>query len=134
MIHLKVECPHCKRSLLDTEQAKDDCPAVRVTITYKEKKGDLLLSSLYGSYNHTQPFSIPSGDTVSFSCPWCHASLMSTTPCTRCNAYMVSLAIAEGGGIQICSRQGCKKHILEFEDLETDLKAFYRVYSTSFNE
>ena len=132
MIQLNVDCPHCKRSLLDKEETKDDCPVVRVTIRYKQKKGELLLSSLYGSYNHTQSFSIPSGETVSFFCPWCNSSLMSTTRCTRCNAQMVSLAIAEGGGIQICSRQGCKKHILEFEDLETESKAFYNVYSTFF--
>jgi len=132
MIPLHVNCPHCKKSLLDHEHKIDDHPSVRVTIHYDDKKGDLFLSSIYGSYNQKQPFPISLGDTLTFFCPLCNASLMSTTLCNKCNAPMVTMTIAEGGGIQVCSRQGCKKHVLAFEDLKTELKAFYNVYSTFF--
>jgi ssDNA-binding Zn-finger/Zn-ribbon topoisomerase 1 len=57
---------------------------------------------------------------------------MSTRICEKCNAEMVLMEIEDGGNIQICSRKGCKKHLLEFEDLQTELKAFYNVYSTFF--
>jgi hypothetical protein len=52
--------------------------------------------------------------------------------CEKCNAKMALMNIEDGGNIQICSRKGCKKHLLEFEDLQTELKAFYNVYSTFF--
>ena len=132
MIPLRINCPHCKKSLLDDQNKIDDYPAVRVTIHHNDKKGDLLLSSIYGSYTQQQPFPIQPGDTITFFCPICNSSLMSTTICNKCNAKMVTMALAEGGGIQICSRQGCKKHVLEFEDLKTELKAFYNIYSTFF--
>jgi hypothetical protein len=38
---------------------------------------------------------------------------------------MSALQMGKGGMIQFCSRRGCKKHLLEFDDPEADLKAFY---------
>jgi len=132
MIRLNVECPHCKHSLLDETHIIDGCPAAHMLFEFKDIKGELYLSSLYGSYNSEIPDLISGGDAPSLFCPWCNASLMSTRTCDKCNSQMVLMTLAEGGRIQICSRKGCKKHLLEFEDLETELKAFYNVYSTFF--
>ena len=132
MIQLNVECPHCKHSLLDETHKIDGRPATRLLFEYNGKKGELYLSSLYGSHNSEIPSLISEGDTLTLFCPWCNASLMSNRKCDKCDAQMVLMNIEDGGKIQICSRKGCKKHFLEFEDLETELKAFYNVYSTFF--
>jgi hypothetical protein len=132
MIQLNVKCPHCKHSLLDKTTNIDGHPSVHLLFKYKEKKDGLYLSSLYGSHNSKIPSFASEGDTLILFCPWCNASLMSTRKCEKCNAQMVLMDIEDGGNIQICSRKGCKKHFLEFEDLRTELKAFYNVYSTFF--
>jgi hypothetical protein len=110
----------------------DGYPSVHMLFECKGKKGELYLSSLYGKHNSKIPSFVSEGDALTFFCPWCKTSLMSTRLCEKCNAQMVLMNIEDGGNIQICSRKGCKKHILEFEDLQTELKAFYNVYSTFF--
>ena len=55
-----------------------------------------------------------------------------TRLCEICKAPMVSFGFKEGGIIQICSRRGCKKHLIEFEDPEVELRAFYEKYSVFF--
>jgi len=132
MIQLNVKCPHCKHDLLDETQKIDGHPSARLLFECKEKKDELYLSSLYGSHNSKIPSFVSEGDALTLFCPWCKASLMSTRICEKCNAQMVLMDIEDGGNIQICSRKGCKKHFLEFEDLGTELKAFYNVYSTFF--
>ena len=132
MICLNVKCPYCKQSLLDEANKIDGYPSVHLLYQCKEKKDDIFLSSLYGSYNSKIPSSISTGDVLTLFCPSCNTSLMSTRVCEKCKAQMVSMNIDEGGNIQICSRVGCKKHFLEFEDLNTELKAFYNEYSIFF--
>jgi hypothetical protein len=132
MIQLNVKCPHCKHSLLDETYKIDRYPSARLLFECKGKKDELYLSSLYGSHISKIPSFVSEGDALTLFCPWCTVSLMSTRICEKCNAEMVLMEIEDGGNIQICSRKGCKKHLLEFEDLQTELKAFYNVYSTFF--
>ena len=132
MIRLNVECPHCKHSLLDKTYKIDGHPSARILFECKGKKDELYLSSLYESYNSRIPSFVSEGDILMLFCPWCKASLMSTRTCDKCNAQMALMNLVNGGKIQICSRKGCKKHFLEFEDLETELKTFYNIYSTFF--
>ena len=132
MIQLNVECPHCKHSLLDDAHIIDGHPSAYLLFECEGKKGELYLSSVYGSYTSKIPSFVSEGDILTLFCPFCNASLMSNRKCDKCNAQMVLMNIEDGGKIQICSRKGCKKHFLEFEDLETELKAFYNVYSTFF--
>jgi len=132
MIQLNVKCPHCKHDLLDKKHKIDGHPSARLLFECKEKKGELYLSSIYGNHNSKIPSFVSERDALTLFCPWCKASLMSTRKCEKCDAQMVLMDIEDGGNIQICSRKGCKKHFLEFEDLGTELKAFYNVYSTFF--
>ena len=132
MIQLNAKCPHCKHGLLDKAHKIDEHPSVHFLFECKGKKGELYLSSLYGSYNSSIPSFVSEGDTLTLFCPSCKTSLMSTRTCEKCNAQMVRMDIEDGGSIQICSRKGCKRHLLEFEDLEDELRAFYNVYSTFF--
>jgi hypothetical protein len=107
-------------------------PSVKVLIEHKGKRGPLHLSSCYGSYETSTELSIKDGETVKFFCPACNAELTSSRLCYECKAPMVTFESELGGYLRICSRKGCKKHVIEFEKLETELRAFYEKYSTFF--
>ena len=132
MIQVKVRCPHCGKSLMQEKTIIDDHPSIKVMIEYKKKKGELLLSSLYGSYNVKSELDVPNGTMVDFFCPHCDTNLKTGRVCETCEAAMVGMSFFEGGRVQICSRSGCHKHLIEFEDLEKELMAFYNAYPLFF--
>lgn len=132
MIEVKVKCIHCGKSLMDEGFEIDDHPSIKVIIEYKGKQGILRLSSLYGSYNIDSEIDVPKGEIARFFCPHCRSDMTRGRMCDECGAPMVTFECASGGYLRICSRRGCKKHLVEFEDLETEIKAFYDAYSTFF--
>ncbi len=132
MIQVNVKCPHCGKSLMDDDLKIDDHPSVKLNIQWSGKRGRLCLSSLYGSYKVDSELSVPEGEVAKFFCPHCNANLAGSRSCEQCSAPMVPLRFTEGGTVQICSRRGCKKHLIEFEELETALRAFYDKYSPFF--
>jgi hypothetical protein len=40
--------------------------------------------------------------------------------CADCGAPMVPMIVRGGGVVQLCSRRGCKGHILDFEGTAAD--------------
>ena len=108
-----VSCPHCNRSLKDETFAIDGHPSICVTISSDHKQGWLRLSCLYGSYNFASEFEVSTGLVVSFLCPHCGVEFPSTLDCSVCAAPMVPMLVAGGGIVQICSRLGCKNHLLD---------------------
>ena len=132
MIQVKVKCPHCDKSLMEEKTKIDEVPSIKVIIEYKQKKGELFLSSLYGSYNVQSKLDVPKGAVVDFFCPYCGSSLKTGRICETCDAAMVGMNFHEGTRVQICSRRGCHKHLIEFEDLEKELLAFYNAYPLFF--
>ena len=108
-----VSCPHCNRSLKDETLAIDGHPSICVTISSDHKQGWLRLSCLYGSYNFASEFDVSTGSVVSFLCPHCGVEFPSTLDCSVCAAPMVPMLIDGGGIVQICSRCGCKNHMLD---------------------
>ncbi len=114
---------------MDETHKIDEHPSVKVSIGYEKKKGFLYFSSLYGSYNIETDVFVPDRKVASFFCPHCQKELKSTRICELCEAPMIPMRFAEGGTVQICSRRGCKKHLIEFEDLDTEIRAFYDKYS-----
>jgi (2Fe-2S) ferredoxin len=110
---VKLRCPHCNHSLLDPNHLIDDAPSVRLTVSFGRKHGWLRLSSLYGSYNIESEYKIPIDTIVNFFCPHCHTELVSASSCPLCNAPMVPMIIYGGGMVQICSRHGCKNHMID---------------------
>ena len=54
--------------------------------------------------------------------------LKSIETCAECDAPMVDFHLTEGGKVSLCSRAGCKKHSIEFEDLATAMNHFYNEY------
>jgi len=51
LMSLRLKCPMCGRSLMDQEQLIDNVPGIHLNIECRGQKGDIWLSSIYGSYN-----------------------------------------------------------------------------------
>ncbi|HUT81953.1 MAG TPA: hypothetical protein VMZ29_12185 [Candidatus Bathyarchaeia archaeon] len=126
---LRVNCPHCDKSLMDVKTLVDNMPGVKLNISYDGEKGVIHLSSIYGSYNYTTNLKIPPGTEVAFSCPLCKKTIISDFKCDLCSATMIPLKIETGGTVRICSRAGCKKHSVEFDDLHHALEYFSKNFS-----
>jgi predicted amidophosphoribosyltransferase len=58
-------------------------------------------------------YKVPMDATVNFFCPHCHEELNTSSPCPDCGAPMVPMHVRGGGSVQICSRRGCKGHLLD---------------------
>lgn len=110
---LEVNCPRCNHTLMDSKHLIDGYPSVRVTFSFERKHGWLTLSSLYGSYSIASEYVIPENTIVNFFCPHCHAELIAASNCPDCNAPMVPMIVRGGGMVQLCSRRGCKGHMLD---------------------
>jgi hypothetical protein len=41
---------------------------------------------------------------------------------------MTFFELVQGGKVQICSRRGCKKHLIEFSDLSQEISTLYNTY------
>jgi NADH-quinone oxidoreductase subunit E len=110
---IDVTCPHCNHSLMDETFAIDDYPSIKVSVSFDHEDGWLRLSCLYGSYNFVSEFDIPIDSVVCFLCPHCGVEFPSTSDCSMCGARMVPMLVDGGGIVQICSRRGCKNHMLD---------------------
>jgi NADH:ubiquinone oxidoreductase subunit E len=112
---LAVNCPRCNHSLMDPTYLIDGYHSIKVTVSFGNKHGWLRLSSLYGSYSVDYEYPIPEETIVNFFCPHCHTELSSSSVCPICAATMVPMIVRDGGVLQICSRRGCKGHMLDFD-------------------
>ena len=110
---IQVVCPQCNHSLMKPEHPIDGHPCIHVTISFHRKHGWLRLSSLYGSFNIESEYEIPVDTEVNFFCPHCHAELVGSSTCPECSSPMILMLVKNGGNIHICSRRGCKGHILD---------------------
>ena len=112
---LTVSCSRCNHSLMDPNHPIDGSPSIRVTASFERKHGWLRLSSLYGSFLVESEYPIRTDEVLDIFCPHCHAELKGASTCPLCNAPMVSMIVRAGGIVQICSRRGCKGHMLDLE-------------------
>jgi Zn finger protein HypA/HybF involved in hydrogenase expression len=110
---VEVRCARCNRNLMDSTQEVDGHPAIRVTISFGELHGALLLSCLYGSYTIRSEHEVPESAVADFFCPHCHAHMTGAGGCYECGAPMVPMLVRGGGIVQICSRRGCRAHTLD---------------------
>jgi len=110
---VEVGCPRCNHSLMDREHYIDGYPSIRVTVSFNLKHGWLRLSCLYGSFAVDYEHEVPKDTVANFFCPHCHTELIGASDCFRCGAPMVPLLVRGGGLVQICSRRGCKGHMLD---------------------
>lgn len=110
---IEVHCSRCNHSLMDPNHLIDGQPSARLTISFGQKHGWLRLSSLYGSYTLESEYETPMDTVTHFFCPHCHAELNGASNCPECGAPMVPMIVRGGGMVQICSRRGCKEHMLD---------------------
>lgn len=110
---VQVSCPRCNHSLMDPQYFIDGYPSIKVTMSFGRKHGWLRLSSLYGSYTVESEYKLPQDTVINFFCPHCHTELVGGSLCSTCGAPMVSMIVKAGGVVQICSRHGCKAHMLD---------------------
>jgi NADH-quinone oxidoreductase subunit E len=110
---VEVSCPRCNHTLMDKHHYIDGYPSISVTVSFNSFHGWLRLSCLYGSFSVDSEYKVPMEAMVNFFCPHCHEELNSSSPCPNCGAPMVPLHVRGGGSVQICSRRGCKGHMLD---------------------
>jgi NADH:ubiquinone oxidoreductase subunit E len=110
---VEVSCARCNHSLMDSRRQIDGHPSIRVTVSFGTAHGWLAISSLWGSYNVHSEYEIPVDTIVNMFCPHCHAELIGGAKCGECGAPMVPMIVRGGGVVQLCSRRGCKGHMLD---------------------
>lgn len=110
---VEVSCARCNHNLMDAEHPVDGYPSIRITVAYDGVHDHIHLSSLYGSYNVESEHEIPLDTVADFFCPHCHAHLTGSSCCPECRTPMVPMIVRGGGIVQICSRRGCRGHILD---------------------
>jgi NADH:ubiquinone oxidoreductase subunit E/ferredoxin len=115
---VEVRCPRCGHSLMDEKNPVDGHPSIHVNISAARGRGALRLSSLYGSNSLKSEVPVPDAEVVKFFCPHCREELAGPTVCPDCGAPMVLMAMDEDVVLQICSRRGCKEHILDLSEVK----------------
>ncbi|MBU8934093.1 MAG: NAD(P)H-dependent oxidoreductase subunit E [candidate division Zixibacteria bacterium] len=117
---IDVSCARCNHSLMDAEHQIDGHPSISVTVSFGQKHGWIRISSLWGSYKVSSMHEIPTDTILHIFCPHCHAELIGGGSCSDCEAPMVPMIIRGGGVVQLCSRRGCKGHILDLGGTPVD--------------
>ncbi len=130
---LKVKCPVCSKSLMDDQIRVDNEKSIKLNIEIGGKKGSINLSSIYGSYNYITDVSMANDEIAKFTCPHCSGIITDESNCLSCDAPMVPFHLDMGGKVSICSRNGCKHHKVEFDDLSVALNKLYQEYGLAGN-
>ncbi|MCK4631415.1 MAG: class I tRNA ligase family protein [Bacteroidales bacterium] len=128
LIALRTKCPHCKKSFMDPYDQINGKPSIKVDIEANEKKGRLRLCSYYGCFDHKSSIELPKDEPIKFFCPHCNKALTSSNKCEECGAPMIPFALEKGGKVYICSKVGCKKHFISFQDVSDALRKMYNEF------
>ena len=116
-ILISVKCPNCQQSLMNDSELLDNLPVIELEAKINEKVGKILLGQEYGSYNKKfVGVDDVMGSIAVFSCVHCHQPFPVIQNCD-CGASLIGIQLEVGGMIKICSRNGCKMHSLEFQDV-----------------
>lgn len=112
-LSVAVSCPRCNHSLMDSIHPLDGHPSIRVSVLSDRQHGLLRMSSWYGNGLAERECDLP-GDIIGrLFCPHCHGELPGGSACVACRAPLVALAVEGGAILQICSRIGCKRYLLD---------------------
>ncbi|MBU1720091.1 MAG: class I tRNA ligase family protein [Bacteroidetes bacterium] len=134
LVSLHVNCPSCKKSLMDDDVLVDNTSGIRIHVRTSTENGTIWLSSMYGSYNYICDIALPNNDQAEFYCPHCHVELSSGRVCNICKSPLVSLKVDDGSRVSLCCRNGCKKHFIEFDDHRSALRRIVHEHEFSFSE
>lgn len=115
-LRLTVKCPACGKPLMNPDVVVDGLPSIQLAVRTAGETGDVYLSQVYGSYakRFDHVADVP-GSITPFCCPHCDASFKAQHPC-ECGAPMIWVHLIMGGTVNFCTRNGCTRHSLEFED------------------
>lgn len=123
-IRVHVNCPNCNGSLMEPGVQVDALDSILFLAKVGNSRGHLYLSQIYGSYNKIfKQAEDLIGSIVECSCPRCSTPFPVVGSC-RCEAPIIALNLKDGGKINVCTRNGCKKHSLEFEDINAAFSLF----------
>jgi predicted RNA-binding Zn-ribbon protein involved in translation (DUF1610 family) len=128
LISLKVKCPNCGKSLMDHTLYLNGKPSIKLRIEQAGKQGIMNLCSTYGCFDKQSSMELISGEVVSLSCMHCKKELNGAHTCDLCGAPIVDFHLDKGGMVHFCSRIGCEKHYVSFEDIYETLTSFYHEY------
>lgn len=127
-ISLSVKCPHCGTSFMDENRLLNNKPSIKLNIETSRARGIIRLCSIYGCFDHQSNIILEENEVAKFFCPHCNKEVISQDVCNVCEAPMIPLNLKTGGTVYICSRKGCSKHFLAFEDIDTEIRIFYNEY------
>lgn len=128
LISLKVKCPKCNHSLMDYTNFLNAKPSIKLHIEMNDQHGVIHLCSSYGCYDKTSNIELVDGEVAKLICPSCKTDLATSHVCEVCKAPLVEFNLEKGGKVHVCSRIGCKKHYVTFEDIYSTLSSFYEEY------
>lgn len=126
---LSVKCPHCRASLMNNEKKINNKPSIHLNLKYNGIVGNLYLCALYGCFEHESDIKVDHDALSEFYCPHCKEALTTDVKCRACEAPMVTFMITSGGRMSFCSRRGCQKHYVAFQNLEDAIRKFHEEYS-----
>jgi hypothetical protein len=128
LISLKVRCPNCEKSLMDHTLFLNAKPSIKIRIEKNGNSGTLNLCSSYGCFDKHCTMELIKDEIADLSCPHCKKSLKGSQICDICGAPIVDFRLDKGGNVHFCSRIGCEKHYVSFEDIYETLTSFYHEY------
>ena len=128
MVALNVKCPHCKKSLMDPYHRIHEKPSILLDIEARNGKGKIRLCAYYGCYTHESSVELVKDEEVKLFCPHCGEELISKNKCDECGSPMLPLTLQKGGRVFICSRVGCTKHFISFENISEALTRMYNEF------
>jgi len=128
LISLKVKCQHCGKSLMDHTVFLNGKPSIKLRVAHRQQNGIINLCSTYGCFDKQSTLELVKDEVVTLSCMHCRKSLAGKQVCDLCGAPIVDFNLDKGGKVHVCSRIGCEKHYVSFEDIYTTLTNFYHEY------
>ncbi len=134
LISLKVKCSNCNKSLMDYTRYLNAKPSIKVHIESGNNKGVLNLCSTFGCYEKHCNIELVKGNVARLFCPYCNNELTGTDICAECEAPIIDVDLEKGGKVHVCSRIGCEKHYVSFDDIYDTLSNFYNEYNYGARE